>query len=79
MGQTERPAPKNFGGSYTPQEAEAGVRPKKFILKEKIGDMMKYGMPLVNGFPRRSRKLADTMRDAMLEMYRLADRLEKKY
>lgn len=79
MGQQERPAPKNFGGSYTPQEAEAGVQPKKFILKEKIGDMMKYGMPLVNGFPRRNRKLADTMRDAMLEMYRLAVRLEKKY
>lgn len=79
MGRFERNTPKNFGGSYTPQEAEAGVRPKKFILKEKISDMMKYGMPLVDAFPRRNRKLADTMRDAMLEMFRLATRLEKKY
>lgn len=79
MGRFDRNTPKNFGGSYTPQDAEAGVRPKKFILKEKISDMMKYGMPLADTFPRRNRKLADTMRDAMLEMYRLATRLEKKY
>ena len=55
------------------------MRPRKFVLKEKISEMLKYGMPLANGFPRRNRKLADTMRDAMLEMYRLAVRLEKKY
>ena len=79
MGRAERNTPQNFGGSYTPQEAEAGVRPRKFVLKEKISEMLKYGMPLANGFPRRNRKLADTMRDAMLEMYRLAVRLEKKY
>lgn len=79
MGRFERNTPRDFGGSYTPQDAEAGVRPKHFILKEKIGDMMKYGMPMVNSFPRRDRRLADTMRDAMLEMYRLAVRLEKKY
>ena len=41
--------------------------------------MMKYGMPLVDTFPRRERKLADTLRDSMLEMYRLATRLERKY
>lgn len=79
MSRFARNTPQNFGGSYTPQEAEAGVRPRKFILKEKISDMMKYGMPLADAFPRRNRKLADTMRDAMLEMYRLATRLEKKY
>ena len=79
MGRFERNTPRDFGGSYTPQDAEAGVRPKHFILKEKIGDMMKYGLPTVNNFPRRDRKLADTMRDAMLEMYRLSVRLEKKY
>lgn len=74
-----RNSSKSFGGSYTAQEAEAGIRPRKFILKEKIGEMLKYGLPLVDAFPRRNRKLADTMRDAMLEMYRLATRLEKKY
>ena len=40
---------------------------------------MKYGMPLVDAFPRRERKLADILRDSMLEMYRLATRLERKY
>ena len=79
MGQFERNTRRDFGGSYTAQEAEAGVRPRNFIMKEKIGDMMKYGMPMVNNFPRRERKLADTMRSAMLEMYRLSVRLEKRY
>ena len=36
-------------------------------------------MPLVDAFPRRERKLADILRDSMLEMYRLATRLERKY
>ncbi len=79
MGQFGRNMSRDFGGSYTPQDAEAGVRPRHFILKEKIGDMMKYGLPLVNSFSRRDRNLADTMRAAMLEMYRLSVRLEKKY
>lgn len=79
MGRFERNTLKNFGGSYTAQDEEAGVQPRKFILKEKICDMMKYGIPLVNAFPRRDRKLADTMREAMMEMYRLAIRLERKY
>lgn len=79
MGRFERNTVKNYGGSYTPQDAEEGVRPNKFILKEKISDMMKYGMPLADSFPRRNRKMADTMKESMMEMYRLAVRLEKKY
>ncbi len=77
-----RQTPKNYGGSYTPpnesngQEAE---QPRKFVLKEKIREMIQYGLPLVDRFPRRNRKLADIMRDSMLEMYRLATRLERKY
>lgn len=79
MGRFDRNTPRDFGGSYTPQDAEAGVRPRKFILKEKIKDMMRYGMPLVNSFSRRDRKMADMMRESMLTMYRLVVRLEKKY
>lgn len=75
-----RSVPRDSGGSYTPPEdAEEGFVPKKFILKEKIGDMMKYGLPIVNGFSRRDRKLADILRESMMEMYRLATRLERKY
>lgn len=74
-----RGIPKNFGGSYSPYNTENGIKPRKFILKEKICDMMKYGLPITDGFPRRNRKMADTMRDAMQEMLRLAVRLEKKY
>ena len=48
-------------------------------MKEKIGEMMKYAIPIVNTFPRRDRKLADILRDSMMEMYRLATRLERKY
>ena len=74
------PTPKNYGGSYTPEEpTEAAEQPRKFVLKEKIGEMLRYGMPIVDKFPRRNRKLADIMRDSMLEMYRLATRLERKY
>ena len=77
-----RQTPKNFGGSYVPPDEEAGQepeQPRKFVLKEKIREMIQYGLPLVDKFPRRNRKLADIMRDSMLEMYRLATRLERKY
>lgn len=55
-------------GSYEP-----------FLLKEKIGDMMKYGRPLTMQFGRRNRDLADDIRACMLRMYHLAVELEKKY
>ena len=35
MGRFERNTARDFGGSYTPPDVEAGVRPKNFILKEK--------------------------------------------
>lgn len=66
---------KNYGGSYTPPPQ--GEEPKKFILKEKISDMMKYSLPLLDSFPRRNRKLADTLRESLLRMYRLAIELER--
>ena len=50
-----------------------------FILKEKIGDMMKYGKKSVAQFPRRERQTADEIRKTMLTMYRLAITIEKKY
>lgn len=74
--------PKNYGGSYTPPDESIGQepeQPRKFVLKEKIREMIQYGLPLVDKFPRRNRKLADIMRDSTLEMYRLATRLERKY
>ena len=62
--QSEMPAP----GSYEP-----------FRLKEKIGEMMKYGRPLTKNFSRKDRDLADDMGVSMLKMYHLAVELEKKY
>lgn len=59
--QSEMPAP----GSYEP-----------FRLKEKIGEMMKYGRPLTKNFSRKDRDLADDMRVSMLKMYHLAVELE---
>lgn len=50
-----------------------------FRIKEKIGDMIKYGRPLTMQYGRRNRDLADNTRDAMLKMYHLAVEVEKKY
>ena len=52
---------------------------KGFILKTKIEDMMKYGKPAIANFPRAERQTADEIRRTMLEMYRLAITLEKKF
>jgi hypothetical protein len=52
---------------------------ESFILKEKIGDMMKYGYPLTMQFSRKNRELADQMRVCMLTLYRKAVEIEKKY
>lgn len=82
MGRYERNTPKNYGGSYSvpkPENVNDSNPPRKFVLKEKISEMLKYGMPLVGQFSRRNRKLADDMRESMLEMFRLSVRLEKKY
>lgn len=72
---------KNYGGSYeVPQNAEEeGIEPHKFVLKEKISEMLKYGMPMVDKFPRRNRKMADMMRECMLNMFKYATEIEKKF
>jgi hypothetical protein len=71
---------QNHGGSYQVPEdiGEDGIEPRKFVLKEKISEMLKYGMPRVDKFPRRNRKIADMMRDCMLSMFRYATEIEKK-
>lgn len=69
-------AVKNYGGSASPKDAEI---PRKFVLKEKTKEMLKYALPLLDGFPRRNRRLADTLRDAVLEMLTLSIELEKHY
>ena len=60
-------------------EIQPQRRETPFILKEKIGDMMKYGKKAVAYFPRRERQTADAIRESMLTMYRLAIVVEKKY
>lgn len=53
--------------------------PRKFVLKEKVKEMMKYALPLLDRFPRRNRKLADDMRQDVYTIHRLVIRLEMKY
>lgn len=79
-GRNNRPV-KNYGGSFeVPDNAEEdGIVPRQFVLKEKISEMMKYGMPVLDKFPRRNRKVADMMRECMLSMFRYATEVEKKY
>lgn len=56
-----------------------GKETTSFILKEKIEDMMAYGKPAVDNFPRRDRQTADEIRASMIAMLRYAIRIEKKY
>ena len=57
--------------------AESSYEP--FHLKERIGDMIRYGRPITMTFPRRNRDLADDLRATMTRMYHLAVEIEKKY
>lgn len=72
------PSKRNPGGSYDPPE-ELQAAPPKFVLKEKVVEMIAYALPVVNQFGRRHRKIADTLKDSMMETLHLAVRLEKKY
>lgn len=81
MGRYERNTPKNYGGSYKappPENLSGSEQPRKFVLKEKVKEMLKYGLPLLDGFPRRNRRMADEMRQSALTLLRLATRLEKR-
>lgn len=63
-----------------PQSEEIPAQPyKPFYLKTKIEDMMKYGKKAVASFPRRERQTADEIRATILDMYRLAIQIERKY
>lgn len=59
------------------QKPESSYKP--FEVKEKIGEMIRYGRPLTKQFSRKDRDLADEMRASMLRMYHLAVEIEKKY
>ena len=73
--------PKNCGGSYyVPDDIPSeGYQVRRFVMKEKIADMLKYALPLLDNFPRRNRELADTLRHSLIELYRLSVRAERKY
>lgn len=60
-------------------EKSPGSSYKPFYLKEKIGEMIRYGRPLTKQFPRKDRDLADDIRASMLRMYKLSVEIEKKY
>ena len=71
--------PQNSGGSYTPKGV---TRPPRHVLKEKIGEMMRYAMPLVTAFPARDRSIGDCLKMSMLNLLRLTielDRAEDKH
>ena len=56
-----------------------GIRYEPFLLRQKIGDMVKYGYPITMGFGRKYRELGDQMRRSMLDMYRYSVEIDKKY
>lgn len=61
----------------SPKEPNTSYEP--FRLKEKIGEMIRYGRPLTKNFPRKDRDLADDIRSCMNRMYHLVVEIEKKY
>lgn len=53
---------------------------EKFIIKEKIYEMILYGNPALKDFPKTERYvLAGSIRTSMYDILSLAVRLEKKY
>ena len=71
---------RSYGGNIAPPGTSPEEwQPKKFYLKEKVKEMMRYALATLNSFPRRERTLADEMRQTILTMFRLSIRLEKKY
>lgn len=61
----------------SPKEPNTSYEP--FRLKEKIGEMIRYGRPLTKNFPRKDRDLADDIRSCMNRMFHLVVEIEKKY
>ena len=61
----------------SPKEPNTSYEP--FRLKEKIGEMIRYGRPLTKNFPRKDRDLADDIRSCMNKMFHLVVEIEKKY
>jgi len=61
----------------SPKEPKSNYEP--FKLKEKIGEMIRYGRPLLQKFPRRDRDLANDIKSCMNKMYHLVVEIEKKY
>ena len=67
MNNYARGTPRNYGGSYDP-DRPGQKEPEPLHLEEKIDDMLAYGMPLTDDFPRRRRRLADDLKGFMLDM-----------
>lgn len=54
-------------------------KPKAFLVKTKIEDLMAYTKQAVANFPRNERQTAAEIRRTMLHMYELSIIIEKKY
>lgn len=59
-------------------ELEQG-KPKPFLVKTKIEDLMAYTKQAIANFPRNERQTAAEIRRIMLLMYELAITIEKRY
>ena len=70
---------KKKGGITMQSEKPPRSSYEPLRLRVKIDEMIQYGRPLTKQFSRKDRDLADDMRQCMLQMYRLAIELEKKY
>lgn len=53
-------------------------KPKEFILREKILEMIAYALPILDNFPRKDRTLAGRMRSYIFDMLELVEKVEIK-
>ena len=65
--------PANSGGSYAPKENE---HVPKYVLAEKIREMIRYARPQVTAFPARDADIRDALRQSMLTLLLLANKLD---
>lgn len=66
--------PANSGGSYTPKANETTP---KYVLAEKVRDMIRYARPQVTAFPVRDSDIRDALRQSMLALLLLANEFDR--
>ena len=69
----------NAEAEVPPQQGDKMKRAEPFHLAEKIEEMVDYGYPITQSFPRKDRELADELRRSMLAILRYSVEIDRRY